>query len=32
MKALTFKQYKLIDLTLLSVLFVIGETIVTVAA
>ncbi len=31
MKALTFKQYKLIDLTLLSVLFVIGETIVTVA-
>ena len=32
MKALTFKQYKLIDLTLLSVLFIIGETIVTVAA
>ena len=31
MKALTFKQYKLIDLGLLSLLFVITETIVTVA-
>ena len=31
MKALTFKQYKLIDLLLLSVLLVIGETVVTVA-
>lgn len=31
MKALTFKQYKLIDLTLLSALFIIAEALVTVA-
>jgi len=32
MKALTFKQYRIIDLVLMSLLFIFGETIVTLAA